>query len=101
MATILAPTSVGSRRAVRRETTTIVRKAAGTVQAAGWPSSASAQPGPGWATIVIRMAADASPPPTAMPAPAPAAVRPRHQIPRTRSGQELEAAKADVQATRE
>src|SRR5690349_25086203 len=94
-------TPAGTRWRVSSETEPMTANASGTVQAAGWASSAEAQP-PNWfgpANTVTSTAPTAAPPPATTPAAAPAAVSPRHQMPSTSSGQKLDAATANASPT--
>src|SRR6478735_1971135 len=83
--TMKRPAWAGTESRVRRETTTIVRKDAGTDQAAGWPSMAEAQPGEG---EVARVQATAKP-----------GVSPRHQMPSISRGAKVEAVTAKARPT--
>ena len=77
-----------------------VANATGTVAAAGWASSAPLQPGCGpRRAVTTRTAVAARPPPTTMPGERAGAVRPRHQMPSTSSGQKDEAATAKARPT--
>src|SRR5262245_39816334 len=96
---MMPPTRAGTRCRVSADAPIITVKARGTVHAAGWATSGAAQSGAGAPTTVHQTAVTAAPPPATMPAAAPGAVRPRHQIPSTSSGQKLEAATANASPT--
>src|SRR5580698_7364 len=66
---------------------------------AGYPSSTALQPVRASPAMVVRMAAQHPPPPMRTPARAPRQVRSRHQMPRTSSGQNDDAAMANAQPT--
>ena len=77
----------------------MVRKDAGTDQAAGWPRSAEVQPDDGETASVQATAAPEPKPPTSSPATAPTGVSPRHQIPSISSGAKVEAVTANARPT--
>ena len=93
------PVWAGTRSRVSRLTTTIVTRAAGTLQAAGWPSSTATHP---VVVLLISVQPTATPepsPPTSSPATAPGAVSPRHQMPSSSRGQNVDAATAKARPT--
>ena len=89
----------GRRSRVARLTATIVPSASGTLHAAGWPSSTADQPDVVLDTSVHTIASPDPRPPTRSPATAPTAVRPRHQMPSSSSGQKVDAATAKASPT--
>ena len=98
--TIVRETFAGRRdRVASRDPTIMVANAIGTVHAAGCASSTPHQPGAVTPNSVRITAPPASSPPTTRPAPAPRAVSPRHQMPSTSRGQNVEAATAKASST--
>ena len=77
----------------------MVANAVGTVTAAGCEMMTPSQSPRSTPNVVATTAEPDSPPPTTRPATAPAAVRPRHQMPRTSSGQKVDAATANASST--
>ncbi len=77
----------------------VVAKAAGTVNNAGWVTNHGAQPPPNRLRMLSTIANSTSEPPTTRPAVAPIQVSPRHQIPSTSSGQNVDAARAKDRPT--
>ncbi len=84
---------------VKKLMTVIVRNAAGTVATAGRDNSCPTGPAPAHPVMLIVTAAADVSPPTRIPAIAPASVKPRHQMPSTSSGQNVEAATANTSGT--
>src|SRR6478672_6822486 len=84
---------------VSSDTTTMVTNEAGTETTAGWPTGDSREPVGMPGTTRTTRAPSETPPPTISPANAPAVVRPRHQMPRTSNGQNVEAATANAMPT--
>src|SRR4051812_20386441 len=90
------PVSAGCRRWVALLTTSTTTNATGTVINAGCCTNPGAQ-SPVYRLITsATIAAITSPPPTIMPAPAPTHVSLRHQMPSTSTGQNVDAANANV-----
>src|SRR4051812_21999995 len=89
----------GTASRVASETATMAAKASGTLQAAGWPSSTSLQLSGSPSYSVQTTPALAPRPPARSPATAPDGVSPRHQMPSTSSGQNVDAATAKARPT--
>ena len=73
-------------------------KARGTLHAAGCESNSCATPVVGTSSAMTTAVVDVMPP-VVKPAIAPAVERPRHQMPRTRRGQKVDAAIAKAMVT--
>lgn len=95
----MAAVPAGIRDRVASDTTTIVRNPSGTDHAAGHASSVCVQPGGARSARVASTAPSAAPPPVTSPATAPGGVSPRHQMPRTSSGQNEDADTAKARPT--
>src|SRR3954452_23903370 len=96
---MVRPTWRGTLFRVAGDTATMVRKASGTVHSAGCATTAPAQPDGARPTITLMTAVADVAPPTTIPATAPGAVSPRHQMPRSSNGQNVEAATAKASST--
>src|SRR4029079_4605740 len=97
--TMVRAVPLGIREGVANETITVTRNAMGTVQAAGWASSAPTHPPCTPPATVTRTADMTSRPPVTNPVAAPAVDRPRHQTPSTSRGQNVDAATAKARPT--
>src|SRR5580704_15817684 len=86
-------------RGVASERTIIVTKARGTVQIAGSLSRTAGHPDEPTPAMVSSTAIDEARPPRASPPMAPIQVKRRHQMPRSSSGQNVEAAMAKAHPT--
>ncbi len=77
----------------------MLAKAAGTLTSAGCATTAPSHPAGLPPSITVSTADAERTPPIERPATAPGAVRPRHQMPSSRSGQKVDAATAKASST--